>query len=557
MTDVVIFSDAVESCLRVIMRAQPDKRDRVFELQAADAIRYAEKAGFDKSAVIDRLYEIGTGFDWQTDDLQRRLAAAVKASQSSPAKPGDRPRSGGVIFTPLEDASGDRPPAFSDDALAQRFVDQHANHLRFTAAWGRWHVFDDTRWVEDNTLKAFDLVRQSCRAASATTDKPKIATTIASAKTVSSVERLAKAFREMAATADQWDADTWALNTPDGVYDLRTGERHPHQAVDYMTKITGVAPDPDCATPIWLRFLDRTAGGDGELIAFLRRMSGYALTGSVSAHALFFLYGTGANGKSTFLNALMGCLGDYHQTSAIETFTATAGDRHPTDLAGLRGARLVTATETEEGRRWAESKIKSLTGGDKIAARFMRQDFFSYTPTFKLIIAGNHKPGLRSVDEAIRRRFHLVPFTTTIPPAERDETLSEQLKAEWPGILAWAIAGCLEWQQCGLAPPEAVQSATAAYLESEDALASWIEEAGDRDPETWESSAVLFRSWKTWADRAGEHAGSLKKFSQRIEDRGEAIGMRKARDSAGRRGFYGLRVTRPDLASGGAEESTQ
>jgi putative DNA primase/helicase len=270
-------------------------------------------------------------------------------------------------------------------------------------------------------------------------------------------------------------------------------------------------------------------------------------------HALFFLYGTGANGKSTFLNALTSAFGDYHKISPIETFTASNSDRHPTELAGLRGARLVTSVETEEGRRWAESKIKSLTGGDRITARFMRQDYFEFTPIFKLVVAGNHKPGLRNVDEAIRRRFQLLPFTVTIPVHERDETLGEKLRAELPGILSWAIQGCLDWQANGLSPPPIVRDATAAYLEAEDALAAWIEDVGESDPNSWESSSVLYRCWKSWCDRTGEYAGSQKKFSQRLEDRGASIGVRKGRDVHGLRGFYGLRVTKPDLASGGAE----
>ena len=161
----------------------------------------------------------------------------------------------------------------------------------------------------------------------------------------------------------------------------------------------------------------------------------------------FSATGSAPTARRTFLNAITACAGDYHRAAPIETFTASNHDQHPTDLAGLRGARLVTAIETEEGRRWAESRIKALTGGDKIAARFMRQDFFEYTPQFKLIIAGNHKPGLRSVDEAIRRRFNLIPFTVTIPPDERDQQIGDKLKAEWPGILAWMIAGCADWQR--------------------------------------------------------------------------------------------------------------
>jgi putative DNA primase/helicase len=195
---------------------------------------------------------------------------------------------------------------------------------------------------------------------------------------------------------------------------------------------------------------------------------------------MFFLYGTGANGKSTFLNAITSAMGDYHRTAPIETFTSSPTDRHPTDLAGLRGARLVTAIETEQGRRWAESRIRTLTGGDPISARFMRQDFFEYMPQFKLVFAGNHKPGLRSVDEAIRRRFNLIPFTVTIPPRERDKKLGDKLQCELPGILAWILEGTAAWRRFGLCPPRVVTEATAAYLEAEDALAAWIEDCCER-----------------------------------------------------------------------------
>ena len=300
--------------------------------------------------------------------------------------------------------------------------------------------------------------------------------------------------------------------------------------------MTATEPNGQCPT-LGRAFLNRVTGGDVSLQDFLQRVAGYALTGSTSAHALFFLYGTGANGKSVFINTVAGILADYHRTAPIETFTAMSVERHPTDLAGLRGARLVTAVETEEGRRWAELRIKSLTGGDKIAARFMRQDFFEYTPQFKLVIAGNHKPGLRSVDEAIRRRFHLIPFTVTIPPDERDPDLTEKLKAEWPGILEWMIAGCVGWQERGLAPPESVTSATAAYLEAEDALSAWIDDRCQRDPNAWASSADLYLSWKSWAEQSGEYAGTMRRFGQTLEARG----FMPLRKRSGR-GFTGLRV---------------
>ncbi len=209
----------------------------------------------------------------------------------------------------------------------------------------------------------------------------------------------------------------------------------------------------------------------------------------------------------------------------------------------LRGARLVTAQETEEGRQWAESKIKSLTGGDPITARFMRQDFFTFTPQFKLLIAGNHRPGLRNVDEAMRRRLHLIPFTVTIPAAERDPELPEKLKAEWPGILKWAIQGCLEWQRIGLDPPPAVTAATAEYLEAEDSLSLWMAECLIPVRNSFESGADLFGSWKTWAERAGEVAGTQKRFSQNLETKGARL---TRQGKAGTRGFEGFRLVRPD-----------
>src|SRR5262245_43597188 len=367
-----------------------------------------------------------------------------------------------------------RPPAFSDEALALRFAERHAGNLRYVEGWRKWLAWDGKRWRFDNTLHAFDRARFICREASSQANDPRVRMAVASAKTVAAVGGLAKTDRRLAATTDQWDTNPWLLNTPAGIVDLRTGAMRPARIDDYATKTTATAPGGQC--PTWDTFLRRVTGDDQELIAFLRRLCGYALSGSTREHALFFLYGTGANGKSVFLSTVASILGDYHRTAAMETFIASKLERHPTELAHLRGARLVTATETEESRGWAESKIKVLTGGDKIAARFMRGDLFEFVPSFKLIIAGNHMPGLRSVDEAIRRRLNLIPFSVTIPKEERDMQLFEKLKAEWPGILLWMIQGCLEWQRSGLEPPEVVKNATAAYLEAEDVIATWIDE---------------------------------------------------------------------------------
>jgi len=245
----------------------------------------------------------------------------------------------------------------------------------------------------------------------------------------------------------------------------------------------------------------------------------------------------GANGKSVFLSTIAGLLGDYAKAAPASAFTATSTEQHPTDVAGLRGARFVTAIETEDGRWWAEAKIKSLTGGDRITARFMRQDFFEYVPQFKFLVAGNHKPGLRSVDEAIRRRLYLIPFTVTIDERERDPDLAEKLKAEYPGILRWAIEGCLAWQRDGLNPPDIVRSATSDYLAAEDAIGRWIGDRCSLGGGRWTAGASLFADWQQWCDQTGERPGTQKRFTQGLQ----AKGIQQDRAGAdGTRGFVGI-----------------
>jgi putative DNA primase/helicase len=457
------------------------------------------------------------------------------------ARPFEIAAESGPLRSGEEIEVGDDPPAFTDEALALRFAEKHVQSLRYVSGWGKWMSWADTHWRVDDTLLAFDLSRAICREAAAQCNKMSTASILASAKTVAAVERLAKADRRLAATVDQWDSDPWLFNTPDAVIDLRTGRSRPHDPADHLTKTAAVSPAGDC--PGWLGHLDKVTAGDVELQGFLKRLLGYSLTGSTMAHALFFLFGTGANGKSVVIETVAGILGDYHTAAPIETFTASTSERHPTELAGLRGARLVTAVETEEGRRWAESRIKTLTGGDRISARFMRQDFFEYTPQFKLLIAGNHKPGLRSVDEAIRRRFNLIPFTVTIPPEDRIEGFGDQLMAEWPGILAWMIEGCREWQRDGLNAPQAVTDATSAYLDAQDALSAWIEEKCDTGLHGWETRAALFDSWAKWAGAAGEHVGSRSRFIDAMENRGFQQAKRQGL------GFRGISLKQVDYSN--------
>jgi putative DNA primase/helicase len=405
-------------------------------------------------------------------------------------------------------------PEFSEEAIALRFAHQHRANLRYVAKWNRWFRFTGKVWEVDDTLLTFDLARRVCREVAAEAEKPNTQIAIASSKTVAAVQKLAQADRRLAESVDPWDADPWALNTPRGVVDLKTGAMRQHSPGDLMTKITSVPPEGDC--PRFVEFLHRVMDGDETRVAYLQRVLGYGLTGSTREHALFFLHGKGSNGKSVLLSTIAGILGSYHETAPISTFLASSTDQHPTDLAGLRGARLVTVSETEEGRSWAEARVKLLTGGDRISARFMRQDFFEYQPAFKLMFAGNHKPSLRSVDEAIRRRFHLLPFSVTIPAEERDPNLSDKLKAEWPGILAWMVEGALNWEVDGLQPPSAVLDATEDYLAAEDTFAAWLDEKCEKDARASSTLAALFSSWSAWVSHRGEPAGSAKRFSERL-----------------------------------------
>ena len=438
----------------------------------------------------------------------------------------------GSEFDPLNTA--DAVPWGTEDGLAAAFTRRFSKDWRYVAAWGRWLTWTGRRWNEDLVLYVQHLIRGICRSAAARADSPRLKAKLASASTISAVERIARTEPKHASTVEEWDADIWLLNTVDGVVNLKTGAMRPHDSHDRMTKITTATPRGPC--PLWLSFLEQVTGEDSELQAYLQRVVGYCLTGSTQEHAMFFLYGTGSNGKSVFVNTLVTILGDYAANAPMETFMDNRSDRHPTDLAGLRGARIVTATETEQGRRWNESRIKEITGGDRITARFMHKDNFTYPPTFKLMMSGNHKPAIRNVDEAMRRRMHLIPFEVTIPRDKRDRQLQEKLLKERDGILAWALEGCMHWQRTGLSAPQSVQDATSEYFEGEDAMGRWIEERCVLAATAKSLTAELFNDWKQWADGAGEFVGSQRRFSDLLITRG----IEKWRNTMGLRGFRGI-----------------
>lgn len=416
----------------------------------------------------------------------------------------------------------------SEDALALMFEREHESDMRYCHTTGAWFCWDGTRWKRDQRQLAFNYARVICRQYGGGAVK------FSKAAVASAVERFASAAPALAADSSVWDNSPWLIGTPGGVIDLQTGKLREARHDDYITRTTSIAPENGEPTR-WLAFLRDTTRNDEGLIRFLQQVAGYCLTGSTREHALFFIYGAGGNGKSVFLNTLTGIIGEYSATAAMDAFTASKHDKHPTDLAMLQGARLVTASETEDGRAWAEAKIKQMTGGDPITARFMRRDFFTYQPEFKLVIVGNHKPELRNVDDATRRRFNIIPFIHK--PTEPDPNLEQALRDEWPRILSWAIAGALDWQQNGLVRPAVVADATNEYFEEQDLFGQWLEDRCEFAPGYRETSTSLFGSWRAYAQANADDEGTAKSFGAALKKRGFETYRRN-----NERGFKGLRI---------------
>tara|TARA_B100002003_G_scaffold193510_1_gene183021 strand:- start:3745 stop:6135 length:2391 start_codon:yes stop_codon:yes gene_type:complete len=468
------------------------------------------------------------------------------------------------------EAHSDEHPDLSHDGLALKANNyrQFSELSRYVPQWGAWMFYSEGVWQKDLKLQALTKFREFLRheahglmtyAEQHAQNLPENEANrvmkwareqtklLRQAPTVNSVESMARSNPEVSATPEQFDADPMLLGTPGGAVDLRTGETLPASPDHKLTKRCAVKPAPaGTGAPLWRAFLDRVLGP--EVAAFMQRAAGYALTGQTSEHKLFFLYGTGRNGKSVFLNTLFDIYSDYSKRAPAQTFLDSSGERHPTDLAGLMGARLVGGSELPPGKAWNESVIKDLTGGDVITARFMRQDFFEYKPQFTLFIAGNHQPSFRGIDEAIRARVVLVPFTQTIPAEERDPELPEKLKAEWPAILRWAIDGALMWQRDGLQVPDAVKGASEDYLADEDTVGAFLDEHVGFVPDARETTADVYQRFRHWQIQSGvSNPWTQTAVTRALKERG----IQTAKLTGGARGFRGIQLKSPFLKASG------
>ncbi|MEX2693631.1 phage/plasmid primase, P4 family [Rhizobium mongolense] len=439
----------------------------------------------------------------------------------------------------------------SQSDVAQTFVDRYFGAFAFDHTRGNWYRWTGKLWEPDDTKLAFHRAVDLSRHYSANLTGPQRRDCRKSAF-AHGLLAIAAAHPELAVIARRWNPDPFQLGTPDGTVDLKTGTLKEPSPGDYITRAVAVVPAKTVDCPKWLAFLDEVFEGNAGMIRFIQQWFGYSLTGSTREQKFMMLYGPGGNGKGTLLGTVSGIACDYYMEAPIETFLASAHDRHPTELAGLDGARLVSATETDQGRSWNEQRLKQLTGGDTISARFMRRDFFQFKPQFSLTVQGNHMPELKAVDDAMRRRLILVPMLHK--PAKANLSLADELIPEWPAILRWMIDGCLDWQQNGLLIPEDASAATEEYFAEQDTFNTWLEECCRVDRGNnylFGTPTCLFGSFSAFMKRNGLTPGSLKSFSEELERNGfplerknserRRIGIQlKASDGQGYSGGDGL-----------------
>jgi putative DNA primase/helicase len=452
---------------------------------------------------------------WSKDDVQSILDKAELPTATEP------------VFA--------LPTAFTqtDDGNAERLSRRHGQQLRYCYEKG-WLVWTGTHWAVDRRGELQRLAVETIKVILAE-ELPNIdsleesknlwswAKSSLNNTRIRSMISCAEAKDPIPAVLEDFDRDPLKLNLLNGTLDLKTTLFGDHNREDLITKVARVHYDPEAQCPMWLAFLDRVLNRDGDLIQYVQKAVGYSLTGSTDEECVFILYGVGANGKSTFVETIAAMLGDYAMQTPTETLMMRRSDAPTNDLARLQGARFVSAAETEEDRRLAESKVKAMTGGDTVTARFLFKEFFDFRPEFKIYLSCNHRPLVRGTDDAIWRRLRLIPFLVQIPPLERDPSLKGprgKLQTELSGILNWALEGCKLWQKDGLISPHAVREATGGYRSDMDVLGSYIADRCLEGDSFTARTGLLYADYTSWCEESGEQPWSQKALGQKLGERG-------------------------------------
>jgi putative DNA primase/helicase len=414
----------------------------------------------------------------------------------------------------------------NDTGNSQRLVSFYGEDIKYTPHSGQWYLLDSGCWAPDTKKKIVELAKESVALISTeivNTDDANQQQNLrshqrrsGSRQAIDNMIALSKSDPRIAVSLHEINANPLLLGTPEGVLNIDSGSIV--ETADFITKRIPTAFDPHATCPRWNQFLHEITGGNPNFISFVQRAVGYSLTGLTQEQCLFFLHGSGANGKSVFLNVISTLFGDYAEM-APSTLLSPKGNPDHVAIAGIHGARLVVASEVEENSKFSEALIKQLSGGDPVTARSNYKDYFTYTPQYKIWIMGNHRPLIRGTDNGIWRRLKLIPFEVTFPPNKQDKDLEGKLKGESPGILNWALKGYKDWREQGLNEPEIVTMATHEYRSDMDVIGSWIEQECVAIPEE-AILGTLYHNYEKWADESGECTVTRNSFGRKLKERG-------------------------------------
>jgi putative DNA primase/helicase len=503
----------------------------------------------DHSAAARALRHAGFGNDRSSAGSPLPPGSEV-AEGTATAGSGTGPARASVGREPLPPAAAWGP---TEDGLARALVARHGHELRYVPQRGRWLIWDGCRWAWDHAERHRELVRGLARELPYSGAWRRFKRQALSASGVSGVIRLARSDPAVTVAMTELDARPYELNTPGGVADLRTGEMRPCDPRLLHTRCTAAAPDFGRRSEVFDRFLLDTFGDDADLARFVQRLLGVSAVGQVLEQVLPLAIGPGANGKSTLLEAAMHALGrddgGYAVAAPAEMLMVRQHAEHPAELAQLAGARLVVCAELDEGQRFAEARVKLLTGRDSINARFMRHDPFTFVPSHTLWILANHLPAARSGGPAFWRRIRVLPFARVVPADRQDRRLGERLADDAAAVLAWIVAGAAMYHRDGLGEPDVVTSATREYARDNDSVGRFVEEqcvrAGSEKVRT--TITALREAYEWWCEQVGERPVNPKRLTQELRSR---FGVGEARGTKGRRYYTGLALAEFGVGQG-------